>query len=591
MTGIAGIVGCSNAETAQRLVKSMVACMRHSDDLVVKVLSSPEANACVASCCLPGSFSSRASGVSSDGLMLAFSGELFPVEKADTVVSEDNLWDSFRERSVSAVVEFNGLFSGALVDPKRKQVALFNDRYGSERIYVHEKDSILYFSSEAKALLAVLPELRVWDYDGVTQYLTFGSTFDRKTLFSGVSTMPGGSLWKYQNGRKVSEDRYFKPDQWEAQTPLSKSAFEETYLETAKAVFPNYYRSDTKIGLSLTGGLDTRMILATLTEQDTSLVGYTYAAEDSDTLDVQIARKISGLLDLDYQVLRLNNAFVKDYSTFVDRSIYLTDGTIGATGAHELYFTELAQAISSIRLTGNFGSELLRSMSTYKKIDLRSDVLSSDFSRAVDECASVDSDLSHPLTHTAFGEIPEHLFGPVALARSFVTFRTPYLDNAIVKLAYRAPPSSRSSPSTALRLIAEGPSGLGNIPTDLGYSCNTQSNALGLQRLLYRLTFKMDYWDKDGLPSSLSRFGVGRKIVQRSGLLGWHKFLPYRRWFRCELSDYLRDVFDSEDVRTQPWWEQNELEAMLDAHFSGRRNCIREINAVVTLSSIQRQFF
>ena len=93
------------------------------------------------------------------------------------------------------------------------------------------------------------------------------------------------------------------------------------------------------------------MILATMAKQDTSFVGYTYAAEDCDTLDVRIARQISELLELNYHVLRLNDTFVKDYSDFVDRSIYITDGTIGATGAHELYFTELAQAISSIRLT------------------------------------------------------------------------------------------------------------------------------------------------------------------------------------------------------------------------------------------------
>ena len=423
-------------------------------------------------------------------------------------------------------------------------MVLFNDRYGSERVYVRGKEISLYFASQAKALLAVLPELRAWDYDSVAQYLAFGITFDQRTLFSGVSILPGGSLWKYRNGRIVSKDRYFGPDQWEAQTPLSRSAFEERYVETARAVIPNYCKSDTKIGLSLTGGLDTRMILATLPKRDTSLVAYTYAAEDSDTRDVQIARQVSEFLELDYEVLRLNDTFVKHYSEFVDRSVYITDGTIGATGAHELYFTELAQAISPIRLTGNFGGELLRSMSIYGRLDLCSDILSPEFACAVEKCVSTHKGFDRRLTDTAFREISQHMFGSVALVRSFLTFRTPYLDNAIVKLAYRAPQSSLTSTSAALRLIAEGPGGLGRIPTDLGYSCNSRSNALGLQRLLCRLTFKLDYWDKDGLPSILSRFGFGRTIVDHLGLLGAHKYLPYRRWFRYELSEYLRDVFE-----------------------------------------------
>lgn len=564
--------------------------MSHRSDDVVKILSSPDTYACIATCSLLGSLSSRVSGELRDGSMLAFSGEIFPAENSGRPLTEQEIWDVLHECRESAVRDFNGLFSGAFIDAERGQVALFNDRYGSERVYVHERGSVIYFASEAKALLAVLPELRTWNEEGVTQYLAFGSTFGQRTLFSGISTLPGGSLWKSHGGQVISKNSYFDPSQWEAQAQLSESAFEDQFVETARSTIPNYYSSDARVGLSLTGGLDTRMILATLSEPNDSLFGYTYAAEDSDTLDVQIARQVSELLQLDYRVLRLSESFVKHYAAYVDRSIYLSDGTIGATGAHELYFTEIAQEISPIRLTGNFGSEVLRSMSTYKGLDLWSDVLRPEYFRAVQACTSSNVGNDNPLTQTVFREIPEHLYGPVGLTRCFLTFRTPFLDNAIVKLAYRAPLSSRKSTSAALRLISQGPNGLGEIPTDLGYSCDFRTNTLNLRRLVRLLTFKLDYWDKDGLPSWLSRLEASRVVAQRFGLLGWHKFLPYRRWFRFEFADYLRSVLSSEEVRCQPWWEHGTLEAAIESHFSGRRNCIREINAILTLSSIQRQF-
>ena len=36
------------------------------------------------------------------------------------------------------VLALNGRFSGLLIDRRRGFVSLFNDRYGAERVYVHE---------------------------------------------------------------------------------------------------------------------------------------------------------------------------------------------------------------------------------------------------------------------------------------------------------------------------------------------------------------------------------------------------------------------------------------------------------------------
>ena len=45
-----------------------------------------------------------------------------------------------------------------------------------ERIYWHENSEAIYFASEAKALLRVLPKLREFDEEGVAQFLAFGCT-------------------------------------------------------------------------------------------------------------------------------------------------------------------------------------------------------------------------------------------------------------------------------------------------------------------------------------------------------------------------------------------------------------------------------
>jgi len=106
--------------------------------------------------------------------------------------------------------KLNGLFSGLLIDKRQGKAFLFNDRYGVERVYWHEAKDTTYFASEAKALLRVLPELRKFDQEAVSQFLTFGCTLEQRTLFRGVQLLPGASVWSFENG-KCQKKRYFFP--------------------------------------------------------------------------------------------------------------------------------------------------------------------------------------------------------------------------------------------------------------------------------------------------------------------------------------------------------------------------------------------
>ena len=48
---------------------------------------------------------------------------------------------------------------------------LFNDRYGMQRVYYHESKEAFYFAAEAKAILAVRPELRRPDPRGLGEFV------------------------------------------------------------------------------------------------------------------------------------------------------------------------------------------------------------------------------------------------------------------------------------------------------------------------------------------------------------------------------------------------------------------------------------
>src|SRR5207245_7313778 len=78
------------------------------------------------------------------------------------------------EADPSFPVGLNGRFHGLLTDRTRGTTTLFNDRYGMHRLYYHESKEAFYFAAEAKAILAVCPELRRADLRGLGELVACG---------------------------------------------------------------------------------------------------------------------------------------------------------------------------------------------------------------------------------------------------------------------------------------------------------------------------------------------------------------------------------------------------------------------------------
>lgn len=590
MPGIAGIVGPENTAEYRPIVSAMLETMRHETSYKSGLHHSLRCKACVGWMAHPGSYAQCQSGVGRDGLYLAFAGEHFGNSEETDSTADIGLRQSYRDSGVESIAELNGLFSGLLLDPVKGSVLLFNDRYGCERIYFSRLGDTFYFASEAKALLKVLPGLRSFDFGGVAQVLAFGSPFPDSSLFSNIEALPAASLWTFECGQAVSRKKYFQVSDWTSQEKLSAGRYATEFTELARSVFPRYALPEKDVGISITGGLDSRMVLAclpSLTERDSDLTSYTYGPAVGDTLDTRLARTVANDIGLEHHTLRIGDTFVEGFSSYVDTTAFITDGCLGALGAHEIFLSESARSLAPVRLTGNFGSEILRSVSTLMPLGLDERLIEPSFRNLI---ANVQvRRTENPLVRTVFEEIPGRLYGPLAAARSKLVFRSPFLDNDVVKLAFRAPPEARNSASASLKLIASGDPRLSRVPTDRGISCGGSKPWTPIKRLYCEATFKLDYWDKEGLPAKLSSFDSMRGVLNAMGLLGLHKFLPYRLWFRNELHEYVQDVFHSTNVKQQPWWNAEFLPKVLANHASGRENYLNEINAVLTLDAIERR--
>src|SRR5580698_10322496 len=90
-----------------------------------------------------------------------------------------------------------GMFGFAIWDGKRLFAA--RDRFGIKPFYYTVIHGVLYFASEVKALLPILPEIAT-DSDALAEYLTFQFTIGDRNLFKHVHTLLPGHALVVENG-------------------------------------------------------------------------------------------------------------------------------------------------------------------------------------------------------------------------------------------------------------------------------------------------------------------------------------------------------------------------------------------------------
>jgi hypothetical protein len=102
------------------------------------------------------------------------------------------------------------------------------------------------------------------------------------------------------------------------------------------------------------------------------------------------------------------------------------------------------------------------------------------------------------------------------------------------------------------------------------------------------VSFKLDYWQKEGLPNHLASLGPLLDGLDSAGYLGQHKYLPYREWFAGPLRGTITSMLTDSSVRDAHFWNARSVECLLDDHASGRHNRLHEIHSILLLGSVER---
>lgn len=487
----------------------------------------------------------------------------------------------------------NGRFHGLLVDQKRKRTLLFNDRYGMHRLYFHRAGEIFYFAAEVKAILAVCPELRRLNDQSLGEFVACGAVLEQRTLFDGISVLPHASAWVFRGGSLTERGTYFHPKEWEHQEPLTT----ESYYRELRSVFtrnlPRYFKGHEQIGMSLTGGLDTRMILANCRPDPGTFPCYTFGSPLRENHDVRTARLVADACKQPFRVLTVENDFFANFLQYAERAIYLTDGCVDTGKSPDLYLNERARAIAPVRLAGTYGGEILRAVCAFKPAEPATGLFCREFLSEVHRAASTfaETKYSHPVSFAAFQQAPLFLYGVLALEETQLTMRSPYLDNDLVRTVYRSPVREFSSNNISFRLIVDGNRKLAAIPTDRGALASRGGFLNNLRCTALELQFKAEYAFDMGMPQWLAKVNYILSPLRLERIfLGRHKPIHFRAWYRDSLAKHIQDILLDQRALSRSYIERKALEFMVRAHLRGNRNYTNELHKVLGLEIFHRIF-
>jgi asparagine synthase (glutamine-hydrolysing) len=495
----------------------------------------------------------------------------------------------YEEIGLEFLERINGWFCGLLVDLREYKAFLFNDRYGLGRICYHEHDGKLYFCSEAKSLLKVLPHLRSLDLKSLGEFFSCGSVLQNRTLFSGVSLLPGGSVWTFSRSEQTRKDVYFKPRLWEEQPALSDRDYYEKLKETWKLILPRYFRGNERAGLSLTGGVDSRMILAWAPCLPGELPCYTFGGKYRDCNDVALGRLLAGISQQPHHTIPVDGEFLSEFPALAEKTAYISEGNVDASGSIDLFVQRRARQIAPVRITGTNGGEMMRRMIMFKPTSLREDLFEPELMRLIRSAAWTYADelQCHRLSFTAFKQAPWYMNSKFVVERSQIILRMPYFDNHLAALSYQAPADLAEENEPALRLIADGNPALARIGTDRALRIRAIP---GIGRALQEFTFKAEYAYDHGMPQWLAKLDHLLKPLHLERLfLGRHKFHHFRVYYRDQLHRYLQEILLDSRTLGRPFFRKSVLEDLVRGHIGGYSNYTFELHKLLAIELVQRQ--
>ena len=310
---------------------------------------------------------------------IAYNGEIFnhaehraPLEarghRFRTRSDTEAIVHLYEEHGSTCPRELRGMFGFAIWDEKRKALLLARDRSGIKPMfYAMTPGGDLIFGSEIKAILAsgmITPEV---DDAAVAEYFALGTVSGSRTLIRGVKKLEPGHTLTWKDGR-VAIERYWSPPAYEPGRVVVRDLAEaahEFWRRFVEAVDITLM-SDVPLGVFLSGGLDSSLIVAAMRERGVSaLRTFSVGFAEAEASELPFARIVAKTFETEHHEV---SCTADDFFNALPRLTRHRDHPLTFSASIPLFFvSELAVSSVKVVLTGEGSDELFAGYGRYPR--------------------------------------------------------------------------------------------------------------------------------------------------------------------------------------------------------------------------------
>jgi asparagine synthase (glutamine-hydrolysing) len=191
----------------------------------------------------------------------------------------------------------NGMFGLAIWDVQKERLIVARDAMGIKLIYYKIDNGVLTFGSEIRAILAAQKSQPDVDPMALNLFLRFRYTPSPLTIFQGIRKLAPGTMLVVEKGQ-CREERWYKFIPTPFPTPKKKEEAAGELLALYRGAVKRHLLSDVPVGVLLSGGLDSGLLLALMNEQGgpwpAYTIGYGESFEDDELTDAAVTAALLG---------------------------------------------------------------------------------------------------------------------------------------------------------------------------------------------------------------------------------------------------------------------------------------------------------
>jgi len=269
---------------------------------------------------------------------------------------------AYERWGLDCVGRLRGMFAFAIWDARLRRLLLARDRLGLKPLYYAPLPEGLAFASEPKALLAHPALGARLDPQALGDYLSYGYVPHDRCIFAGVRKLPAGHLLTYEAGAlALSEYWGFTPAAQDSSAPRP-----EALREALNQAVRLHLIADVPVGAFLSGGVDSSVVTALMSQASTTRVRTIAVAFDDGPSELPFARAVAERWRTDHQQERVAARGVDGLIGTLARSY---DEPLADPSSVPTYLLcEAARRHVKVAVSGDGGDELFAGYDRYGRM-------------------------------------------------------------------------------------------------------------------------------------------------------------------------------------------------------------------------------